>query len=97
MNNRIKTLPHAPVEPLRIERDFTFGNEIIVIEGVRYDAEYFRTFAYPETDVLYAVRRDDDNVVLTTIRNMDDAAEFFNEEKSFDYETGERRLFTADE
>lgn len=54
------------------------GREAIVIEGVKYDAEYFRTFAHPDTDVLYAVRRDGDQVWLTVIRNVEEAKAFFD-------------------
>jgi len=79
MNNQIRQLPHVPAEPLKIEREFVHGREIIVIEGVRYDAEYFRTFGYPETDCLYAVTRREEDVVLKTIRNRAEAAVFFDE------------------
>lgn len=80
MSNFIKQLPHVPAEPLRIEREFEYGREIIVIEGVRYDADYFRTFSHPETDVLYSVVRGEDDVVkLTVIHNRVEAAEFFDE------------------
>lgn len=78
MNNLINPMPHVEQKPLSIEREYTLqGREIIVIEGVRYDAEYFRTFACPETDVLYAVVRDEDAVHLTVIRTPEEAKEFF--------------------
>lgn len=80
MNNLIKPMPHVEVRPLSIEREYTMqGHEVIIIEGVRYDAEYFRTFAHPETDVLYAVCRDEDQVRLTIIQTPEQATEFFNE------------------
>lgn len=80
MNSQIKTLPHAPNEPLRIEREFEDGREIILIEGVRYDADYFRVFSHPETDVLYSVVRGEDDVVrLTVIYNRVEAEHFFDE------------------
>lgn len=82
MNNLIKTLPHQVQAPLSIERDISTGHEIIIIEGVKYDAEYFRMFAYPETDVLYAVKRlDEDVVCLTVVRTVEEADEFFKEKK----------------
>ncbi len=85
MSNFIKELPHAPVEPLRIEREFEDGREIIVIEGVRYDAEYFRVFSHPETDVLYSVVRGEDDVVkLTVINTRVDAGNFFDEVNGVD-------------
>jgi len=84
MNSQIKTLPHVPTEPLRIEREFESGREIIVIEGARYDADYFRTFAYPDTEHLYAVRRVDDCVVLTVIRTPEEAVQFFKENMEVD-------------
>lgn len=76
-NSFIKPMPHVDVPPLRIERDYPSGREVIVIEGVHYDAEYFRTFAHPETNVLYQVQRRDDAVWLTTIQNEEQAKEFF--------------------
>lgn len=79
-NNFIKPLPHQTKAPLHIERDMSTGYEVIIIEGVRYDAEYFKTFAYPETDILYSVVRDDEGVVmLTCIRTPEQAKEFFEE------------------
>ena len=77
----VQAMTHTPEPPLQIEREYTpQGREVIVIEGVRYDAEYFRTFSQPETDVLYAVRQDEDGAVkLTVIRNRVEAAIFFDE------------------
>ena len=51
-NQQITEIKHQPVQPLGIERDWHSGREVIIIEGVRYDADYFRTFSHPETDVL---------------------------------------------
>ena len=72
----IKEVEHVAVEPVRIEREH---NDVIVIEGVRYAGDYFRTMAVPDADVLYAVRRDDeDRVVFTVIRNVEEAEAFFD-------------------
>lgn len=80
MNSNVKNYPHVAQAPLNIERDYTMqGREVIIIEGVRYDADYFRTFSHPETDVLYAVRRDEETVVLTVIQTLEEASEFFEE------------------
>ena len=80
MNSNIKQLPHQVKAPLSIERDISMGHEIIIIEGMKYDADYFRTFAYPETDVLYAVRNLVDEVVcLTVVRTVEEAKIFFDE------------------
>ncbi len=80
MNSNIKPVSHVAQKPLSVEREYVFGGrEIIVIEGVRYDADYFRTFSHPETDVLYAVRRDEETVILTVIQTPEQASEFFNE------------------
>ena len=82
MNSNIKTLPHQVKAPLSIERDISMGHEIIIIEGVKYDAEYFRMFATPEADVLYAVKRlAEDVVCLTVVRTVEEADEFFKEIK----------------
>jgi len=78
MGTLIKQLPHQPTPPLSIERDMSFGRERIIIEGVIYDADYFRTFSHPETDVLYSVVRDSEGVVmLTIIQTPEQAKEFF--------------------
>jgi hypothetical protein len=79
MNSNVKKLAHVAQPPLSIERDYTMeGREVIIIEGVRYDADYFRTFAHPDTDVLYTVWRDEDVVVLTLIQTPEEAIEFFD-------------------
>ena len=82
MNSNIEQLPHQVKDPLSIERDISAGHEIIIIEGVKYDAEYFRMFATPEADVLYAVKRlAEDVVCLTVVRTVEEADEFFKEIK----------------
>ena len=80
MNSNIKQLPHQAKAPLSIERDISTGREIIIIEGVKYDAEYFRMFATPEADVLYAVKKlAEDVVCLTVVRTVEEAKIFFDE------------------
>ncbi len=79
MNKSMKPMAHIAQRPLSIEREYTLqGREVIIIEGVRYDADYFRTFSHPETDVLYAVVRDEDAVRLTVIQTPEQASEFFD-------------------
>jgi len=73
----IKSLPHVSVEPVSVVREHP---DRLVINGVRYDGDYFRTFAHPATDVLYAVRMDEDGCVcLTVIDCLEKAVEFFKE------------------
>jgi hypothetical protein len=73
-----RELEHAKDEPLKIARWWEHGSEKIIIEGVTYDADYFRTFSHPETDVLYAVVKDAEGVVcLTVIDSLEKATEFF--------------------
>jgi hypothetical protein len=81
MNNKFfKEIPHAQKPPLQIERSYENGVERIIVEGVVYDADYFRTFSHPDTDVLYAVARDDDGVVrLEVIDGIEKAMRFFEE------------------
>lgn len=80
MNSNIKTLPHQVKAPLSIERDSSMGHEIIIIEGVRYHADFFRMNAMPSDDVLYAVhKRDDGVVIVTVVRTVEEAKIFFNE------------------
>jgi hypothetical protein len=75
-NQFIKQLSHQPVKPVEIER---LPGDVLYIEGVRYAGELFRTMAFPSDECLYAIRRDGDNVVLTTIRNIEEARKFFQE------------------
>lgn len=80
MSTLIKPMPHVEKKSLSIEREYTLqGREMILIEGVRYDADYFRTFAHPDEQALYAVRSHNDTVILTVIRNPDEAKKFFDE------------------
>ena len=72
----IHEVQHEPRRPVEITREHP---DIVVIEGIRYDADYFRQISHPDTDVLYAVRRDGDNVWLTTICNAEEARRFFDE------------------
>jgi len=75
MNNFIKKLPHQDKPPVSIERE---ENDVINIESVKYDGDYFRTLGAPETNVLYAVQRFEDGVMrLTLIRSVEEAKEFF--------------------
>lgn len=76
-NGSVKQVAHQAVRPVSIERDIP---DIVVIEGVRYAGDLFRRFSMPESDVLYAVRRDDQgSVTLTVIRNIEQAEHFFKE------------------
>lgn len=75
----IKEIPHQAEKPLSIEREMTAHGEVIIIEGVRYDAAYFRTFSIPDADVLYAVERCEDFVKLTVINTVEEAKQFFEE------------------
>lgn len=76
--NAVKPMTHVPAQLLSIEREFDAeGREYIVIEGVKYEADYFRTFSHPDTDVLYAVTREEDFLKLTVIDTPEKAEEFF--------------------
>ena len=77
MSSFIKQIAHVEKKPISIERE---EGDVIVIEGVRYDADYFRTFGTPETDVLYSVQKIDDGCVkLTVISSVEEARIFFEE------------------
>jgi len=73
MNNFIKRTAHMP-KSVSIERE---ENDVIVIEGVRYSGDFFRTNSWPDTKFLYALRRDGDQVWLTEIHDADEAKKFF--------------------
>lgn len=76
MSQFIKPLPHVSVEPVSVVREHP---DVLVIEGVRYAGDFFRQNAYPETDVLYSIRRDGDQVWMTVIHNAEQAQKFFVE------------------
>ncbi len=74
----VQAMPHVPNPLLSVEREFDEGGrEFILIEGVKYEADYFRTFSHPEVDVLYAVVREEDFLKLTVIDTPERAQEFF--------------------
>ena len=73
MNSQIKPVAHQP-KPVTLERDV---NDVVIIEGVRYSGEYFRILAFPNPNMLYAIRRDGDQVWLTEIHNPGEAQDFF--------------------
>ena len=72
----IQEVEHEPKRPVSIERE---PNDVVVIEGVRYAAELFRVFANPDLNLLYALRREDDQVVVKIIRNANEADAFFDD------------------
>lgn len=77
MNNQlIKQLLHEPWKPVEIER---LPGDVLLIEGVRYAGELFREMAFPSGECLYAIRRDEDKVYLTTVRTLEEAKKFFQE------------------
>lgn len=95
MNSNIKQLPHQAIPPLSIEREWNNGHEIIMVEGVRYHADFFRMNSMPSDDVLYAVRKRDDGVVfVTVIPDGESAKKFFEETPlpSASPQMGERHL-----
>ncbi len=76
MNNIFfKQLPHVAKQPISVER---IHPDRILIEGVLFDGDYFREIGHPDTDVLYAIRKDLDGCVcLTVIRDELEARQFF--------------------
>jgi len=75
MNSQIKPFAHQP-KPVTLERDV---NDVVIIEGVRYSGDYFRTMSAPNEDVLYAIHKGEDDVVrVTMIRDANEAENFFD-------------------
>lgn len=75
----IKTLPYEMKKPVAIERE---PGDIVVIEGVKYEGDYFRTFGEPDPDVLYAVQKLDDGCIkMTIITCIEEAIDFFEENR----------------
>jgi hypothetical protein len=72
--NLIQQVSHEPRKPVEIER---LHNDALLIEGVLYAGDFFRSMADPNPNYLYAIRREGDRVILTTIRNVADATGFF--------------------
>lgn len=77
MSQFVKEVTHVAKTPVRIERE---DNDVINIEGTRYDGDYFRFMGAPDADVLYAVRRLEDGCVcLTVVNSLEQAEQFFLE------------------
>jgi len=76
MNGFIKQAVHQRKRPVTVERDV---DDVLVIEGVRYAGDLFRTFAEPDDRYLFAMRREGNTVVLVTVRDVDEAKKFFEE------------------
>jgi len=70
----IEPVEHQAKKPVSIERD---ANDVIIVEGVRYSGDFFRTMAYPDPKYLYAIRRDGKQVIVTTIHNQQEAQGYF--------------------
>jgi hypothetical protein len=63
--------------PVTIEHE---AGDVVVIEGVKYAGDFFRTNFMPNNEVLYAIRKDEDGVVrVTVIKNPGEAQDFFLE------------------
>lgn len=73
-NPFIKELPHQPTRPVSVERTFPDG---LLIEGVNYHGDFFRTMGSPKADFLYSIERDGDMVTIRVIANVDEAKAFF--------------------
>jgi len=94
MNEFIKPLEHVSKEPVSVVREHP---DRLVIGGVVYDGDYFRTFGAPDTDVLYAVRRDTEGVVcLTVIDSLEKAMEFFEKVIYFGGDAAEENMEVND-
>jgi len=76
-NSNIQELPHVGVRPVSVEREHP---DRLIIEGVRFSGDFFRTISYPDPNYLYAIRRDEDGVVsFLVITNVEGAQDFFAE------------------
>ena len=76
MSNFIKAVEHQARKPVTVERT---TRDSLLIEGVEYAGELFRTFAEPDDKYLYAIRRDGEVVTLTVVHNIEEAEKFFME------------------
>lgn len=76
MSGFIRQAEHEGKRPVRVERDFP---DVLVIEGVRWAGEIFRTFSEPDDKYLYSLRREGDQVILVTVHNEEEAKAFFAE------------------
>lgn len=77
MNNQfMQEVEHEPKKPVSIARD---GKDGVIIEGIRFSGDYFRTLKYPKPDVLYAIHSEPDSTItFTVVRNENEAAQFFD-------------------
>jgi hypothetical protein len=64
MNKLIQSMPYQPRKHVSIERE---PNDIVVIEGIRYQGDFFRMLADPDPNVVYRIRREDDAVFFEVI------------------------------
>ena len=78
MSNFVKQEEHERKKPVTVERDIP---DYLIIEGVRFAGDVFRAFGAPNEQYLYALRRDGDTVVLTTIHNAAEARAYFQKVK----------------
>lgn len=61
-NSHIKALDYEARKPVSVEREHP---DRLIIEGVRFSGDFFRSLALPSAEYLYVLRRDDDTVILT--------------------------------
>ena len=62
MNNKcFKPIAYQGKRPVSLERE---ENDVVVIEGIRFDGEFFRQLAYFESNVLFRIRRIDGEVIV---------------------------------
>lgn len=64
MSNLIKQVPHQPVRPVSVERTFPDG---LMIEGIQFSGDFFRTFADPDPEKLYRIVRDGDVIKIEVV------------------------------
>ena len=76
MNGLIRQVEHERKMPVTVVRDVP---DVLVIEGVRWAGDIFRTFAMPSDQYLYALKRDGDQVILVTVHDVEEAKKFFAE------------------
>ena len=75
-NHNITLLPHEPKRPVSLEREHP---DIVVIEGVKYAGDVFRTLAFPGPDCLYFFQRNGDVVNIRLVQTIEEAESFFEE------------------
>jgi len=68
---------HNPCKPVSVMRE---ENDVLVVEGVRFDGDFFRTLSDPDPESMYVLRKLENGCVgFIEIDTLEKAKKFFEE------------------